>query len=221
MSGIKFRKRKSTRRPGYKSCGWMVAKDAQKALGIALSVKRLLNVEIKDHIVNGVSTAVVVTPGIIKLTDIAQGSTTNTRDGAQLKVVGIDFNYSLTIHASALTTRVRVMLVIDKQTNQAIYVSTDLLRNIAVFQGDICPRNLDNMKRFTVLYDKTHLLSAGSTGQVVVRKYIRKEVLIRYDAAGASIADITQNSLSMLHLSSETTNTPLLHHFIRVRYIDN
>ncbi len=56
--------RKKYSRPGYGACGKMVYGDAQKALAMAKSVKRLINVEIKNHDLQLTGTLLSDVPGI-------------------------------------------------------------------------------------------------------------------------------------------------------------
>ncbi len=210
-----------SRRPGYKACGRMVAGDAAKALSIARGIKRLINVEIKNFDTQLTQVTVTDTPVITQLTNIGQGDTTITRDGSQIKMIGFELNYFITRSASSDFTIVRVMVVLDKQTNQAIYTAADLLADVTAQDNVIAPRNLNNKKRFTVLYDRKHSIGSGGAGSIVVKKYFKKEIMFRYDANTPSIADMTQNSLSMLCVSNEVTNDPGLTLHARVRFVDN
>lgn len=195
--------------------------DAAKALAIAKQVKSLLNVEVKNHDVKFQTTAITDSAMITQLTNIAVGDTTIQRDGSQIKMVGFDLNYFIGISGSAASTLVRVMVVLDKQTNQAIYTSADLLADATILDIVISPRNLDNMRRFTVLYDKVHTFTLSGRNVVHVKKYIKKDIIFRYDASTPDITDLTSNSLSMLTVSNEVTNDPTMTFFGRLRYIDN
>lgn len=209
------------KRPGYRACGKMVYGDARKALLVARGVRRLLNVEIKNHDVQQVGVALSNTMVITQLSNIAQGGTTNTRDGAQCKMLGIDFNYLLTISANASRPAVRIMLVLDKQTNQAIYTIADLIEDVSASDNIVSPRNLDNKHRFTILYDRTHVLGLQGNTNIVVRKYIKKDILLRYDASTPSIADLTQNSLSLVQVTNDAAEPPTITSFMRIRFVDN
>jgi len=168
----------------------MVVSDARKALLLARHVKNLINVEVKNHDVQQTAVAFTNTGVITQLSNIAQGDTTITRDGAQCKVIGIYLAYFLQVSATAPRTAVRIMLVLDKQMNQAIYTIGDLLEDVTGSDILITPRNLDNKHRFTVLYDKNHNLSTANS-TVVVRKYIKRNILLRYDASVPDITDLT------------------------------
>lgn len=216
----RYQKKKYSR-PTYSGCGKMVANDAARALAMAKGIKRLINVEIKNF--DNQQTAVLITdtPAIIQLSNIAIGDTTNSRDGSQCKMIGVDLNFTLFQNASAVLTYVRIMLVIDKQTNQAIYTAADLLEDVTQKDAIVSPRNLDNLKRFTVLYDRVFELCVNGDCGAVVKKYFKKDVLLRYDGSTPSIADLTQSSLSLFQVGSEATNDPSIVSFVRLRFIDN
>ncbi len=208
-------------RPGYVSCGKMVFSDAQKALAMAKYVKGLVNVEFKNHDVQGTSVAIGTVPVITQLTNIAQGDTTNTRDGASIKVTSFLFKYKILMSASAFNTQVRVMLILDRQTNEAIYLSDDLLQDITVHDSIVSARNLNNAHRFKVLYDRVHVYNISSKSNDYTEKYIKLNIKLRYDNAAAAITSLTQQSLSLLTVGNESSNQPNITSLIRIRYVDN
>ncbi len=217
----KYKRSYQPKRPGYISCGKMVLSDAQKALNLALGLKRLVNVEVKNFDVQQTAVSISTTPVIVQLSNIPQGDTTITRDGAQCKILSIDFNMHVVRNASAAVTIVRLILVCDKQTNQAIYTSGDLLEDITSNDNIESPLNLDNKFRFTVLWDRRFNLSAPYSGVGMVRKRVSMNKILRFDGSTPSIADLTSNSLSLLQVSNESTNTPNITMFSRLRFVDN
>ncbi len=216
-----YNNRKKYTRPGYRACGKMVLSDARKALVIARGVKRLLNVEVKNFDVQ--LDGLTVTDGfaITQLSNIPQGDTTNERDGAQVKMVGFEMSYFITRNVSADASIIRILLVIDKQTNQAIFVPGDMFEDSTVLDNLVSPRNLDNKHRFTVLYDRVHHLSNGGPTSLSVKKYFKKDLLLRYDGSTPSIADLTQNSLAFMRAANQVTNDPIIRAFFRLRFVDN
>lgn len=216
------RKSKSAyKRPGYKSCGKMVYSDAAKALKLARTVKSMLNVEynLMDTIIT--STASPVTPAVVQLSNIVQGDTNITRDGNQIKVTHIQLKYFFTINASAVQTCVRILLVQDKQTNGTAHTGATVLKNVTVFDNVNSPYLENTRRRFRILYDRVHDLS--DSGNKIGRgtKNIRLNLPIRYAGNAGTIADITENSLELIHMSTEASNTPLLHCFCRLLFVDN
>lgn len=213
--------KKRNGRPGYRACGKMVYSDAAKALAMAKYLKGVVNVEFKNHDIQATSDALAITPAITQLTNIAIGDTTNTRDGSNLKLVSLLFNYTLISSASAVSTHVRVMLVHDRQTNEAIYAIADLLADTSANDNIVSPRNLDNGHRFNVLYDRVHSLSVGGNSTKNYKFFKKLQLKIRYDNAAAAITSLTQSSLSLVTMTNEPTNVPVITHNIRLRYVDN
>ncbi len=194
---------------------------AQKALSVALSVKKLINVEFKNHDVSGTTVSVTVAPIIVPLTNIAQGDTTITRDGASLKVMSLRCSYSLNANASAQNTLVRVMIVIDRQTNEAIYTGGDLLLDVTSGDNIVSPRNLNNNTRFKVLYDRVHAFTELGVSSNHRLFYKKLNLKLRFDNAAGAITSLTQSSMSFVFMSNQSTNTPTITHANRIRFIDN
>lgn len=208
-------------RPGYKSCGSMVYGDAKKALKVALKVKSMLNVEY--NIIDTVTTVVAspIAPAIIQLTNVAQGDSNATRSGNQIKVTHIQLKYFFTMNASATQTCCRILLVLDKQTNGAIYTAGELFKNVTVNDNVNSPYHEDHRRRFKVLYDRVHDLSDNGNQIGRGRKFIKLQLPLRYESTNGDITDLSEKSLSLVHMSTESTNTPLLNAFTRVLYVDN
>lgn len=208
--------RKRVFRRGRRSYG-----DARKALVIARGLKRIMNVEYKffDNTVS--QTAQATAPTIVQISLIDVGDTASSRDGDSIKVVGIYLNYMWSIDASATQTQVRIMLVQDKQTNGAVYVNSNLLLDVTAVDNIISPYNLDNKYRFRVLYDRVHHLAANGIESVSVKKYITLNQIMRFGGVAGTIADIRSNSFSVMVMSTEATNTPLVNIITRIRYVDN
>ncbi len=212
-------KRNGYKRPGYMACGRMVMGDAAKALVIARKVKSLINVEIKNFDVGQTSVDLSITPLIQQLSNIPQGDTTNTRDGSQCKALFLELNYMI-LFAGSTDAVARCLVVLDKQTNQAIYGIADLLADSTGTDNIISPFNLDNKHRFRVLYDSQHYLSLSKPAVFVERK-INLNVLLRYDASTPSIADLTQNSISFIQMTNQSGTFPVITSRHRLRFVDN
>ncbi len=211
----------SYKRPGYRSCGKMVYGDAKKALRLARTVKSMLNVEynIADTVVT--ATASPIAPAIVQLTNLAQGDSNITRDGNQIKVTHIQLKYFFTINASAVATCCRILLVQDRQTNAGIYTANQLLKDVSVNDNVNSPFEENHRRRFKILYDRVHDLSDNGNQIGRGRKYLKLQIPVRYSANAGTIADLPESSLSLVHMSTESTNTPLLNAFVRLLFIDN
>ncbi len=209
------------RRPGYRACGKMVISDASKALRLAQNVRRLINVEYKFIDTQNTTTGVSTTPVIVQLSNISQGDSTITRDGSQLKVLSIQWSYFMTMHASARISLFRCMLIKDKQTNQLVYTAADVLSDVIANDMIVSPYNRDNRKRFTILYDKVHMLEDNGRQIAQNGQKFSQEQILRYDGNAGTIADLTQSSYSLLLVSTEPSNTVAFTSFIRLNFVDN
>lgn len=213
-------KRKYTR-PGYKACGTMVLTDAQRALYKVNALKSLLNVEYKHHNVQLLNTAITDAGLITNVSLLSQGDSSTTRDGGSVKFTSHRLSYNWSLSTSAVTTVVRVMIVQDKQTNQAQFTLADLLFDATVNDAVYSPPNINNASRFNILYDKVHTLCEN--GRANLHRIIHKKLNMktRYDANDGTIADLTQDSISLVFIGDQTTNDPILSFNYRSRFIDN
>lgn len=213
--------RKYNGRIGYLNCGQMVINDATRALAMAKYVKGLVNVEFKQHNINRTSAAMNTTFTQSFLTNLSQGGDDTERDGNSLRMKSIQIKGFVKQNASAAQTLVRLLVVHDKQTNQALFTPADLLFDVTPGDAIISARNIDNMKRFHVLWDKVITLDSAASGTKTFSFYKKLNIAIRYDENAGDITDLTQSSLNFMQVSDEATNTPTITVHIRLRYIDN
>ena len=215
----RYRKYPTKRKPRPRS--WLqTISTASRALTLARQVKEMVNVEYKKHTIQQTTQNIPYGISPVALTIIDRGDTDEKRDGGKLRIKWYTFNYMLTRHPDSFDTVVRVILVLDTQTNQAMYLGTDLFADTTIIDSLISGLNLDNAGRFRLLYDRTHVLKADH--QVVVRKVYKKcNIPIQYDATTSAIADQTKNSLSMCVFSNQSTHIPTISYQFRLRFIDN
>ncbi len=206
----------------YKKKGTDYLGTASKALSVAYAVKRLVNVEFKHHNLQVLDTAVTDAGNILNLSLLSQGDTSTTRDGGSVKFTSLRLSYSLRIHASAAHTNMRVMIVHDKQTNQAQFTLADLLFDASVNDNIYSPPNINNASRFRILYDKVHTLNASASNSQITRQVYKKlNMKTRYDANVGDVTDLTQDSMSIVFIGDQTTNDPVHSFNYRARFIDN
>lgn len=193
-----------------------LAADAYK--GVQL-VKQLVNTEFdyKD-------TAATVNPAaagaLVLLNGLTQGDTASSRTGNSIRMKSYDMRWFVNNNSSAGQTEVRVMLVLDKQSNGVTPSVTDILATNTV----VSPRNLDNRKRFKVIMDRNYAIStAGPSSRYDSAhfKNIQTHVAYYNSSNAGTVADISTNALYLLYLSDQATNTPGLQYYFRLRFIDN
>ncbi len=186
------------------------------------NIRHLLNVEKKNfdtELTNG--TLPGTTGAIQQLTNIPIGDTVGARDGNQCKLISVYIRGNVRQNASATQTVCRFMLVLDKQTNGAIYTLAQLLNNVTADDNVVSPLNLDNMYRFIVLWDKVITLSDTGSTVKFFKFYKKLDLKLRFDAAAGTIADLTTNSLSIVRIGDEATNLPTVTYSVRLRFVDN
>ncbi len=196
------------------------------AYSMAKKALSLINTEFKLKDTVELGLVIVDGVGVIKqLTNVAQGDTNVTREGNSIKIVSIYTKFMFHINASASSSQVRCMLILDTQTNGAIYTTDDLLESVANLTSLISPRNTDNAHRFRVLYDKMVVLNqnitAVSSTTRFLKVYKKVDLHMRYATNVGDITDLTQNSISVLLISNEATNTPTVDINFRLRFLDN
>lgn len=184
-------------------------------------LEKLTKPEFKQHDYELKGTTFDDTGLISQLTNIPAGTGASQRDGKTIHVKSIFMKLIFTMAASATDTTIRILLVLDRQTNQAIYTLADLIHNTTSQDNLVSPLNLDNGARFKIIIDKTFNLSDSQRANYFYKKYMRCSIPIRFDASTPSIADLTENSLSLVLLTNESSVTvPDVRGSIRLRFID-
>ncbi len=163
------------------------------------------------------SNTITITP----ITLIGQGDSASSREGNKIVLTSLQMKYTFKQSTAAIATRCRVMLVLDKQTNGAVFTAGELLQSTSLGTAIVSPLNLDGAFRFKVLYNKVHTLS--SEGSVVQYSEMFKKMNIqaRYSGSGGAQSNILSSGLYIVHLSDESSNTPNISYFTRVRFIDS
>ncbi len=156
------------------------------------------------------------TPSIVQLSNLAQGNTDTTRIGNKVTITGLQFKYMV---ADTVTNIFRIMFILDKQTNGAIYAAGDVLDDASAVDNIVSLRNRDESGRFQVLYDKIHIISLTGQASGYASKFIKLNIPLKFSSNAGDITDLTSNSLSMMHVSQVASST--LTSFVRVFYNDS
>lgn len=163
---------------------------------------------------------------------IPQGDGESERVGRRVTITDIHIQGSLVLApptaASNGSDAVKLMLVVDKQTNKATFGTTVLLEADAIYSY----RKLPNATRFQVLWSKTFELNSGggaasgaayvfSENRVTFNKTIRCNIPVEFndDAATGAIETQTVNSL---HMTTQCATGAIvaLEGNARIRYYD-
>lgn len=172
--------------------------------------------EVKNFDTGGTITTVAGTATITPLSSIAQGDTSNSRDGRKVMYKAIQGRYHV---ATTTNTYWRVMVLYDSQPNAATPTATEILES----PGDpLSPLSLTWSKRFKVLHDNTNgygqdTASHPGTGAQMTatcKWYKKLDMPAEYGAVAAP----TTGGLALLTLG---TAVIALNHYHRVRFTDS
>ncbi len=152
------------------------------------------------------------------LTNVVQGITDVLRLGNKITIVGVELSYQV---ESAISNSVRMMLVQNKQTNGLVLDGSELFEDQSAGDIIISPYNKDFLRKFRVLYDKTHTFSITGNAFVIHKKHIKCNIPIRYDANVGDITDLQSNSLSWVSSVDSADASAVSSMFIRLWFTDS
>lgn len=185
-------------------------------------VKRTLAQQLENKYFNVVAAATPVSNlrTIVQLNMIAQGIGASNRIGDVIKMKMIDmyfdFYYTVAGRRSATTTDyVRAILIYDRQTTNSLPAPGTILQNEVAAISYQSQMNVDNIKRFKVLYDRILPLTVQQTNTGAaadafgVGNYFRKRVYLKnlvqqYNGGGAVVSNVVKGALYMILACSNT-----------------
>lgn len=163
---------------------------------------------------------------------VAQGLTESTRVGRRICIHNINMKYILHVPAAtsltAMHQSVRLALVLDTQTNGAIAPSDTVWQFDAA--GFVSFRNLENARRYKILWIKTHVFNPSIAGgdttndsatQMRIGSFsVKKEVNIEYSADTGALTEVRTNNLFLMGVSSNSAPAAVLTGRVRIRFLD-
>lgn len=205
------RKGKFARPITYGQIGSKVWKDVQW-------LKSVVNVE-RKHLEFNAATTSSTTAAFVLLNGCIPGSSGEQRDGQSIKMTSVFVRYNAQVNVAAIASIHRVMIFTDSQPDAAAPTAANLLDAAT---NVLSPLNIDYAVRFKVHFDKSFIVNVVSDPLIECERYIKLDEHTKFNAGTAgTIADITTNSLYMMHMSSEATNTVTFNYYVRTRFIDN
>ena len=155
------------------------------------------------------------------LNGIPPGTEIDQRVGREVTMRSIQFQYVLRPLAGGVDQTARVLLVYDRQTNATALTADQVLHAVTT----VAPRNLENKKRFKILYDCTHVLSPPAVANTAVsrRFYRRLSHPVTFNSLGmGTIGDIITGSLYAIFIGTEDpgVTAATVTFSSRVRYTD-
>lgn len=230
-------KRRSTSKRGS-SAGRTLAQKVmslERVLGVE---KKFIDYEYDAVIVETVAGSEADPATALSLTATAQGDGESNRDGRQVRLLSCHLRGEVQFDpldqaTPGLAQCVRILVVLDKQTNGAQFNAEDVLADPANADLDVHAfRNLQYTQRFRVLkdftvrqpaftavWDSDSTLKAGA--QVPFKCNIDLgNMPVTYTGTSAAIASIADNSIHVLAIASTTsTGSATLKYISRVRFV--
>lgn len=177
------------------------------------------------------------------LNSILAGTSQITRVGSEINATSIQFRLNCVTNDANTDGPcfLRVIMFWDRQANGTVpTLASDpisgapgLLNNSIIIDLTQAPYQYENSERFRVLYDKVYTLNPRFAQSIVagviteaypVGLFIKKKVKlnrkIKYDAPAAGIGSINTNSLYMAFISSEAANAPTVNAGFRLYFKD-
>lgn len=151
------------------------------------------------------------------LNGIAGGTTQDTRNGHKIVVNYLSLNLAIEQDVNVDRTHFRCLIVYDSQCNGSAPQWQDIF-SPSTING---LRNVNQYKRFRILYDRTIWLNTYNRTDVQLRFNRKMALETRYDGANAVVSDITKGSLYFIAVSDQATYQPTVSGAIRVGFYDN
>lgn len=158
---------------------------------------------------------------------VGKGTSPTQRIGRNLTIRSLQMRYTIFKPAALSNSAVRIVIVLDKQTNGEVFNAEKLFVNALTISPNTwrAYRNLENIERFEILWDKIYSINALSSGVSsnetdTVGTYYKK-VNIPVEMSGtapATISDIQTNSVSVWVCGNFTGTTERLKATFRIRF---
>lgn len=213
------RKRPNVENIQFGNVGSMSVSQAARYGAVGYNIlKGLINSELKRY--DYTATQNVTTTGsIVALGEISGGDDASNRDGNKVLAKYITFKYLASSNASAATTFLRVMMIVDTQNQGSAPSLSDILQVTTANSNIVSPINVDNTQRFTVLFDD-HLNFSNTGSQSYDRKHYNK---LNFHMTWTSTAGsaINKNAIFLVLVSTQGVNSPSITYSSRLAFYDN
>lgn len=156
-------------------------------------------------LLSGVST----TPSLILMNGIQNGTAYYNRVGTVISIRSIELRLNFISTAGTGVDQIqRYSLVLDRQPNGVAPLYTDIYGAIGGLVNFTSLRNLENRKRFKILWDRSYSvnINTGSNYQKYLYLKIRRPIITTYTSASTGlVSDITTNALYFVSIGSQAS----------------
>lgn len=171
--------------------------------------------ELKFHEVTNSGTAVPDTGVIATINSIGQGDGDNDRDGAKIRIKSMYGKYLFQIHASATSTQIRHMIVIDRSPDGTAPTLAEILNDATIDDNLVSALNPDNITRFRIIRDRLYTLDDSNRQAVMPKFYMKCNYEIQFNS---TTGDDVNQDIFQIFISNEDTNTPTVTSHLRLRF---
>lgn len=173
-----------------------------------------------------VNDTAIVVGAVALMNGLVPGDAINQRDGRQVSIQSLQLKFRGENDSTSTGTNsrnaVRILAVIDKQTNAAAPAVGDIL-DLSGSSAIDAMRNLNNRKRFKILMDRRYAISTVGPANFVDEFYLKRtnlcDTIFNAGTAG-TVADITSGSMYLLYCSDTTTTPPSVIIQSRIRFTE-
>lgn len=190
-----------------------------RALAGVRKLASMINIEYK-YFAKYTNTNITNSPVISCQSLVPQGVAQGNRVGESIKLQSLTFQYVVNcISASTINNLIRIMLVRDLENPGADFVSTDLFTlPTTAYISDIV---MANSERFTVLYDRTVVLSYINKDSLVDSFTRPMQSHIKYRASATSSTSNAEGALYLVVASNAGSNYPTIESNLSFTYTDD
>ena len=194
--------------------------------------------ELKFFDTQKAQTAVAATGTVLddSLNHIVQGVTEENRVGRKCTIRSIHFkgtyNNVVATNVGDTNQSVRIVIILDKQTNGTAFTVAGVLEDVTEFNGYNSFRNLAESGRFKVLMDQRFNIripavaqTAAGTFSTYIQDYKWEfnklvNIPIEFNGTTGAIGEIRSNNIGIFAISRDATNPPEVGYSCRVRFSD-
>lgn len=195
----------------------------RKGSRVGRKIRKTLDKKSEFKVADTLFNAEMSTTGVVTLVNgLTKGTDESNRIGRKVQIRSIQVDGNAAIKSAGLTQIDRVMLVKDRQPNGALPTVGDIVTG----GGALSVRNLDNRKRFKILWDHQFELAKYGTGQGEtnrVKKYFKKKFETVFNSGDTgTIGDINTNALYFVVVGTGAPGTTAASSYynVRVRFTD-
>lgn len=172
------------------------------------------------------TSAVSTTPVLTLINGTQNGTAYHNRVGTVISIRSVEMRIHFISTAGTGVDQIqRYSLVLDRQPNGTAPYFSDIYRMTGGYSSYISLRNLENRKRFKILWDRTYNINVNTGTNYNKYLYIkfRRPIKTTYNAGNVGdIGDISSNSLYFVRVGSQAAGPTAgaVEGYSRIRFLD-